>query len=132
MSIPKFAETYNVFAFLEKPEESNGFEGIIDFLDASSNKYALTTALTGFDGFMYRLQGEGSCLEKAQIAQARRLLAKDKGKAIMVEPKKYLKKKDQIALDEEVARNLEAQLQAELEEETLARQKERRTHHSLN
>ncbi|GJY17749.1 hypothetical protein Tco_0389240 [Tanacetum coccineum] len=58
--------------------------------------------------------------------------AKDKGKAIMVEPKKYLKKKDQIALDEEVARNLGAQLQAELEEETLARQKERRSHHSLN
>ncbi|GJV12701.1 hypothetical protein Tco_1354242 [Tanacetum coccineum] len=51
--------------------------------------------------------------------------AKDKGKAIMVEPEKPLKKKDQIALDEEVARNLEAQLQAELEEEErLARQKE--------
>ncbi|GJT38176.1 hypothetical protein Tco_0938041 [Tanacetum coccineum] len=49
--------------------------------------------------------------------------AKDKGKAIMVEPKKYLKKKDQIALDEEVARNLEAQLQDELEEERLPRQK---------
>ncbi|GJS80120.1 hypothetical protein Tco_0730001 [Tanacetum coccineum] len=43
--------------------------------------------------------------------------AKDKGKEIMVEPKKPLKKKDQIAIDEEVARNLEAQLQAELEEE---------------
>ncbi|GJX59607.1 putative ribonuclease H-like domain-containing protein [Tanacetum coccineum] len=51
--------------------------------------------------------------------------AKDKGKAIMVELEKPLKKKDQIALDEEVARNLEAQLQAELEEEErLARQKE--------
>ncbi|GJR12455.1 hypothetical protein Tco_0795107 [Tanacetum coccineum] len=35
----------------------------------------------------------------------------------MVEPEKPLKKKDQIAMDEEVARNLEAQLQAELEEE---------------
>ncbi|GJU44053.1 putative ribonuclease H-like domain-containing protein [Tanacetum coccineum] len=34
--------------------------------------------------------------------------AKDKGKAIMVEPEKPLKKKDQIAIDEEVARNLEA------------------------
>ncbi|GJY11155.1 hypothetical protein Tco_0379340 [Tanacetum coccineum] len=43
--------------------------------------------------------------------------AKDKGKAKMVEPEKPLKKKDQIAIDEEVARNLEAQLQAELEEE---------------
>ncbi|GKE00163.1 hypothetical protein Tco_1388146 [Tanacetum coccineum] len=42
---------------------------------------------------------------------------KDKGKGKMVEPKVPLKKKDQIAIDEEVARNLEAQLQAELEEE---------------
>ncbi|GJY00419.1 hypothetical protein Tco_0357437 [Tanacetum coccineum] len=51
--------------------------------------------------------------------------AKDKGKAKMVEPEKPLKKKDQIAIDEEVARNLKAQLQAELEEdERLSRQKE--------
>nr|GEV75731.1 hypothetical protein [Tanacetum cinerariifolium] len=42
---------------------------------------------------------------------------KDKGKAIMVEPKKPLKKKDQIAFDEEVARKLEAQMQVELKEE---------------
>ncbi|GJW74070.1 hypothetical protein Tco_0133440 [Tanacetum coccineum] len=35
----------------------------------------------------------------------------------MVEPEKPLKKKDQIAMDEEVARNLQAQLQAEWEEE---------------
>ncbi|GJS08904.1 hypothetical protein Tco_0365700 [Tanacetum coccineum] len=51
--------------------------------------------------------------------------AKNKGKAKMVEPEKPLKKKDQIAIDKEVARNLEAQLQAELEEEErLSRQKE--------
>ncbi|GJR61710.1 uncharacterized mitochondrial protein-like protein [Tanacetum coccineum] len=50
---------------------------------------------------------------------------KDKGKGKMVEPKKPLKKKDQISLDEEMARNLEAHMQAELiEEERLARQKE--------
>ncbi|GJV15680.1 hypothetical protein Tco_1361003 [Tanacetum coccineum] len=43
----------------------------------------------------------------------------------MVEPKKPLRKKDQVALDEEMARNLEAQMQAELiEEERPARQKE--------
>ncbi|GJZ69456.1 hypothetical protein Tco_0633006 [Tanacetum coccineum] len=42
---------------------------------------------------------------------------KDKGKAKMVEPEKPLKNKDHIATDEEVSRNLEAQLQAELEEE---------------
>ncbi|GJW71136.1 hypothetical protein Tco_0128053 [Tanacetum coccineum] len=50
---------------------------------------------------------------------------KDKGKGKMVEPEKPLKKKDQIALDEEMARNLEAHMQAELiEEERLERQKE--------
>ncbi|GJX17866.1 putative ribonuclease H-like domain-containing protein [Tanacetum coccineum] len=38
----KLAETHNLVAFLEKPEESNGFEGIIDFLNASSINYALT------------------------------------------------------------------------------------------
>ncbi|GJV69137.1 hypothetical protein Tco_1484646 [Tanacetum coccineum] len=54
-------------------------------------------------------------------------VAKDKGKAIMVEPERPLKKKDQVALDEEMARNLEAQMQAELiEEERLARQKKKK------
>ncbi|GJS58153.1 hypothetical protein Tco_0652937 [Tanacetum coccineum] len=49
----------------------------------------------------------------------------DKGKAKMIESKKPLKKKDQIMYDQEVALNLQAQLQAELEEEErLARQKE--------
>nr|GEV29015.1 hypothetical protein [Tanacetum cinerariifolium] len=52
--------------------------------------------------------------------------SKDKGKAKMIEPEKPLKKKDKIMIDEEIARNLEAQLQAELEEEErLARQKEK-------
>ncbi|GJV47363.1 hypothetical protein Tco_1437575 [Tanacetum coccineum] len=41
--------------------------------------------------------------------------AKDKGKAKMVEPKKPLKKKDQIALDEELALRMHAEEQAELE-----------------
>nr|GEX40444.1 hypothetical protein [Tanacetum cinerariifolium] len=50
---------------------------------------------------------------------------KNKGKGKMVEPEKPLKKKDQIAFDEEVARKIEAQMQAKLkEEERLARQKE--------
>ncbi|GKA81956.1 hypothetical protein Tco_0788704 [Tanacetum coccineum] len=33
MSNLKFAETHNLVAFLEKPEESDGFKGIIDFLN---------------------------------------------------------------------------------------------------
>ncbi|GJZ57131.1 hypothetical protein Tco_0612625 [Tanacetum coccineum] len=49
----------------------------------------------------------------------------DKGKAKITELEKSLKKKDQIMYDQEVALNLQAQLQTELEEEErLARQKE--------
>ncbi|GJT96796.1 hypothetical protein Tco_1092314 [Tanacetum coccineum] len=53
------------------------------------------------------------------------LMIKDKGKAIMIEPEVPLKRKDQVALDEDLARNLQAQLEAELiEEERLARKQE--------
>ncbi|GJX87066.1 hypothetical protein Tco_0337840 [Tanacetum coccineum] len=41
MSSPTFAATHNLVAFLEKPAESNGFEQIIDFLNANPIKYAL-------------------------------------------------------------------------------------------
>nr|GFB02064.1 hypothetical protein [Tanacetum cinerariifolium] len=52
-------------------------------------------------------------------------IAKDKGKAKMIEPEKPLKGKHQIMIDEKVDRNLESQMQAELEEEErLASQKE--------
>ncbi|GJY24431.1 hypothetical protein Tco_0398089 [Tanacetum coccineum] len=46
MDAPKFAETHNLVAFLSKPEESNRFEQIIDFLNANPIKYALTVNLT--------------------------------------------------------------------------------------
>ncbi|GJW10028.1 hypothetical protein Tco_1575855 [Tanacetum coccineum] len=42
MSTLKFADTHNLVPFLEKPVESNGFEEIIDFLNASYVQYALT------------------------------------------------------------------------------------------
>nr|GEZ44769.1 hypothetical protein [Tanacetum cinerariifolium] len=52
--------------------------------------------------------------------------SKDKGKAKMIEPEKPLKKKDQIALDEEVVRKLEAEMRAEIEEEErMAREKDK-------
>nr|GEU50880.1 uncharacterized mitochondrial protein AtMg00810-like [Tanacetum cinerariifolium] len=50
--------------------------------------------------------------------------ATEKCKGIMVEPEKTLKKKDQIALDEEVARKLEAEMKAEIDvEERIEREK---------
>ncbi|GJR09680.1 putative ribonuclease H-like domain-containing protein [Tanacetum coccineum] len=51
--------------------------------------------------------------------------SKDKGKGIMIEPKVPLKRKDQIALDEQTARDIQAKLDAELiEEQKLARKQE--------
>ncbi|GJW32812.1 reverse transcriptase domain-containing protein [Tanacetum coccineum] len=53
------------------------------------------------------------------------LSSKDKGKGIMIEPKVPLKRKDQIALDEQIARDIQAKLDAELlEEQKLARKQE--------
>ncbi|GJV05509.1 hypothetical protein Tco_1343165 [Tanacetum coccineum] len=53
------------------------------------------------------------------------LMTKDKGKAIMIEPKVPMKRKDQVALDDDLVRNLQAQLEAELiEEERIARKQE--------
>nr|GEU90314.1 uncharacterized mitochondrial protein AtMg00810-like [Tanacetum cinerariifolium] len=50
--------------------------------------------------------------------------SKDKGKATTIELEKPFKKKDQIALDEEVERKLEAEMRAEIkEEERIAREK---------
>ncbi|GJZ99639.1 hypothetical protein Tco_0672190 [Tanacetum coccineum] len=42
MSAPKFADSHNIVAFLAKPTESDGFEQILDFLNANPIKYALT------------------------------------------------------------------------------------------
>ncbi|GJX50335.1 hypothetical protein Tco_0277180 [Tanacetum coccineum] len=42
MSTLQFAETHNMIAFLEKPAESNGFQEIIDFLNANQIHYTLT------------------------------------------------------------------------------------------
>ncbi|GKB67783.1 hypothetical protein Tco_0929195 [Tanacetum coccineum] len=42
MTILKFADTHNMVMFFAKPTESEGFEQIVDFLNAHTIKYALT------------------------------------------------------------------------------------------
>ncbi|GJR41787.1 hypothetical protein Tco_1309890 [Tanacetum coccineum] len=60
-----------------------------------------------------------------EVVTTANFVAKDKGKAKMVEPEKPLKKKDQIMFDKEVDQKLQALLDVELEEEErLARQRE--------
>ncbi|GKC77396.1 hypothetical protein Tco_1128170, partial [Tanacetum coccineum] len=42
MTTLKFADTHNMVVFLSKPAESEGFEQIVDFLNAHPIKHALT------------------------------------------------------------------------------------------
>ncbi|GJU12623.1 hypothetical protein Tco_1135019, partial [Tanacetum coccineum] len=42
MAALKFASSHNMVSFLDKPNESDGFEQIVDFLNARPIKYALT------------------------------------------------------------------------------------------
>ncbi|GJZ22569.1 hypothetical protein Tco_0559608 [Tanacetum coccineum] len=41
MSAPKFADSHNMVAFLAKPNKSDRFEQILDFLNVNPIKYAL-------------------------------------------------------------------------------------------
>ncbi|GKF07682.1 hypothetical protein Tco_0041906, partial [Tanacetum coccineum] len=57
--------------------------------------------------------------------EAQPLISKDKGKSIMIELEVPLKRKDQISLDGQIARDIQAKLDAELiEEQKLARKQE--------
>ncbi|GKD98036.1 hypothetical protein Tco_1381933 [Tanacetum coccineum] len=66
-------------------------------------------------GVVFREQGESTTI----TIRPQQEPLKDKGKGIMEEPEKPTKRKDQIRHDEEVAQRLQAQMQAELEEEDM-------------
>nr|GEY87549.1 UBN2 domain-containing protein [Tanacetum cinerariifolium] len=96
---------------------------------------ALTTAATRITVVSTRPKEKGIIMQEpsetpfskpivSSLQQSLLSQTEDKGKAKMVKPKRPLKKKDQIALDEEVARMLEAQMKAEIEKEgRIAREK---------
>ncbi|GKC92748.1 hypothetical protein Tco_1158190 [Tanacetum coccineum] len=48
----KFADTHNMITFLYKPTESEGFEQIMDFLNAHTIKYALTVNPTIYTSYI--------------------------------------------------------------------------------
>ncbi|GJS07493.1 hypothetical protein Tco_0364289 [Tanacetum coccineum] len=83
MSTPKFAETHNLVAFLEKPKESNGFEGIIDFLNASSIKYALTVNPTVYESCIQQFWATAKAKTVNEERQIQALV--DKKKVIITE-----------------------------------------------
>ncbi|GKA89292.1 hypothetical protein Tco_0811104 [Tanacetum coccineum] len=80
MSTPKFADTYNLVAFLEKPKESNGFEEIIDFLNASSVQYALTVNPTIYT----------SCIEQFRATAKVKTINRERQLQALVDKKKVI------------------------------------------
>ncbi|GJZ21318.1 hypothetical protein Tco_0558357 [Tanacetum coccineum] len=73
-------------------------------------------------GIVFHDQEEQASAFTPIVSSSQLPQAKDKGKGKMVEPEKPLKKKDQIALDEELALRLHAKEQAELEKERVAQE----------
>ncbi|GJS14368.1 putative ribonuclease H-like domain-containing protein [Tanacetum coccineum] len=124
---------------VEIPKELTLAQTLIEIKSAKPK--AVTTAATTVTpassrpkakGIVFHDQEEQAPASTPIVSPSQLPKAKDKGKAKMVEPEKPLKKKDQIAIDEEVARNLEAQLQAELEEEErISRRKEKEANIAL-
>ncbi|GJT25847.1 hypothetical protein Tco_0895784 [Tanacetum coccineum] len=52
MTTLQFADTHNLVAFLAKPAKSEGFEQIVDFLNAHTIKLALTVNPTIYSSFI--------------------------------------------------------------------------------
>ncbi|GJR10503.1 hypothetical protein Tco_0793155, partial [Tanacetum coccineum] len=93
--------------------------------DQDSTATTAPSTISKAKGITFRDAGESTTRIPISVSSSS---IKDKGKAKIDEPEVPLKKKDQIALNEIMARNLEAQIQAELiEEERLARIKEEET-----
>ncbi|GJY29901.1 ribonuclease H-like domain, reverse transcriptase, RNA-dependent DNA polymerase [Tanacetum coccineum] len=96
---------------------------MFDINDLHTKPKVVTTAATTITtkrpkarGFVVQEPSEFRTPQESQPS-----MIKDKDKAIMIEPEVPLKRKDQVTLDEDLARNLQAQLEAELiEEERLA------------
>ncbi|GJS49244.1 hypothetical protein Tco_0599365 [Tanacetum coccineum] len=78
----KFADTHNLVAFLSKPAESEGFEQIVDFLNANPIRYALTINPTIYNFQILQLEdAEGvDCLPNSTIFEQLTLMGKAKWK----------------------------------------------------
>nr|GEX58917.1 hypothetical protein [Tanacetum cinerariifolium] len=83
MSTSKFAETHNLVAFLKKPTESEGFEQIINFLNANYVKYALTINPTVYTSYIKQLWASAKVKNVNGEAHIQALV--DKKKVIITE-----------------------------------------------
>ncbi|GKF74360.1 hypothetical protein Tco_0220692, partial [Tanacetum coccineum] len=95
----------------------------VSVVDPVTNAGKVVSTATTITTAVTRPKAKGVVIQEP--SKTTTIPSKEKGKGIMVEDPLKMKKKDQIMFDEEVARSLEAQLQAELEEEErVVRQRE--------
>ncbi|GJT68072.1 hypothetical protein Tco_1019552 [Tanacetum coccineum] len=112
----------------EKDEQSTKLDdSIAGEAVTTASVEVVTTATTTTTTTRLKARGvvvqEPSKFRAPQEAQP--LISKDKGKGIMIKPGVPLKRKDQIAVDEQIARDIQDKLDAELiEEQKLARKQE--------
>ncbi|GJY65256.1 hypothetical protein Tco_0467494 [Tanacetum coccineum] len=96
---------------------------VVTTASATTTVDELTLAQTLIEIKAAKLKAEEQASAFTPIVSSSQLpQVKDKGKGKMVEPKKPLKKKDQITLDEELALKLLAEEQAELEKERVTQE----------
>ncbi|GKE07672.1 hypothetical protein Tco_1399690, partial [Tanacetum coccineum] len=83
---------------------------------------AITIAATTVTATVTRPKAKGVVIQESNETTTTKpsISSKEKGKCIMVKDPLLMKKKDQIKFDKEVARELEAKLKAEMEEEDRA------------
>ncbi|GJZ14219.1 hypothetical protein Tco_0549449 [Tanacetum coccineum] len=99
----------------------------IDELTLAQTLIEIKVAKPKAKGIVFHDQEEQASAFTPIVSSSQLPHAKDKGKEKMVKPKKPLKKKDQIAFDEELALRLHAEEQAELEKERVAQEEASRT-----
>ncbi|GKA63980.1 hypothetical protein Tco_0763586 [Tanacetum coccineum] len=79
MAALKFASSHNMVAFLDKPTESDGFEQIVDFLNAHPIKYALTVNPTIYTACIEQLWATAKVKTINEEVQIQALVDKKKG-----------------------------------------------------
>ncbi|GKB42531.1 hypothetical protein Tco_0887473 [Tanacetum coccineum] len=89
MSTLQFAKTHNMIAFLEKPAESNGFQEIIDFLNANKIHYALTVNPTIYT----------SCIEQFWATTKAKTVNVERQLQALIDKKKVIITKTSIRSD---------------------------------
>ncbi|GJT90129.1 hypothetical protein Tco_1078974 [Tanacetum coccineum] len=91
MAALKFAETHNLVAFLSNPEESDGFEQIVDFLNANPINYALTVNPTIYTSCIKQFQATAKAKTVNGEVQIQALV--DGKKVIVTEASKQSRRK---------------------------------------